>query len=273
MTPRMRSGVRLALVTVSLVLTTFSSAACRSNRSANPPVEGRPSDRSVDGSAAKGSTADSPAADRRETYVLAFLVSGKTPGEKTPEERQAIQAAHMTNIGKLVGEGKMVIAGPFGHPSPDDSMRGIFVFDTESVAKATEWTETDPAVKAGVLGMELSQIRTQTKLRRALEIYRESLAKAGGEPGKDEMRGYAVVLIESKERATESLSGLRDAGKVVFEGELAGSARGGYFVVLDAEDEEGAKILLEPIAATMGEHSIFPWWATVTLLELKPGGT
>src|SRR5262245_64294151 len=71
-----------------------------------------------------------------ESYVMTFLVSGKNVGEKTPEMRQAIQAAHLENIGKLADEGKLVIAGPFGHPSPDDSMRGIFVFDTGDLAKA-----------------------------------------------------------------------------------------------------------------------------------------
>lgn len=208
------------------------------------------------------------AAPERESYVMAFLVSGPKVKEKTPEERQTVQAAHMANIGKLVEESKMVIAGPFGRPSPDESMRGIFVFDTGDVAQAREWTETDPAVQAGVLGMELSRIRTEARLRRALEIYRESLAKAGGTPGKDEMRGYAVVLAKSGERAREALGGLRDTGKIVFEGDLDDSPRGAYLAVLEASGEEETKSLLDPIAAGMGEHTVFPWWATVTLLEL-----
>lgn len=208
------------------------------------------------------------AAPKRESYVMAFLVSGPTAKEKSPEERQTVQAAHMANIGKLVDEGKMVIAGPFGQPSPDASMRGIFVFDTEDVAQAKEWTETDPAVQAGVLGMELSRLRTETRLRRALEIYKETLAANGGVPGKDEMRGYTVVLVKSGERAREAMGGLRNAGRIVFEGDLDGSPRGAYLAVLDASGGDEGKNLLEPIAGGLGEHTVFPWWATVTLLEL-----
>lgn len=243
MTHPMRRALVFALLTISTTLT-LSTAGCRSVASE----------------------------DRRESYVMAFLVSGKAGGERTPEERQTIQAAHMANIGKLADEGKLVIAGPFGHPSPDDSMRGIFVFDTGDVAKAREWTETDPAVKAGVFGMEMARIRTETRLRRAIEIYRESLAKNRGDAGKVGMRGYAVVLVKSGERAREALGGLREAGKIVFEGELEGSARGGYVVVVDAKDEEETNGLLEPIAAGIGEHVVFPWWASVTLLELRHSG-
>ncbi|MFN0008614.1 MAG: YciI family protein [Planctomycetota bacterium] len=243
MTHPLRSAPRFALLAMSTALM-LMNAGCRSNE----------------------------AAPQRESYVVAFLVSGPKVKEKTPEERQTVQAAHMANIGKLVDENKMVIAGPFGRPSPDESMRGIFIFDTGDVARAREWTETDPAVQAGVLGMELSRIRTEARLRRALELYRESLAKAGGMPGNDEMRGYAVVLAKSGERARQAMGGLRDAGKVVFEGDLDDSPRGAYLAVLEASEADEAKTMLEPIAAGLGEHTVFPWWATVTLLELKPQG-
>jgi len=243
MTQRTRRSPLFAPLTISTTLA-LSIAGCR----ANPP------------------------APVRESYVMAFLVSGNSASEMTPEMRQAIQAAHMENIGKLADEGKLVIAGPFGHPSPDDSMRGIFVFDTGDVVKAREWTATDPAVKAGVLGMEMAVIRTETKLERAIELYREQLAKNGGDARKDEMRGYAVVLAKSGESASGALGGLRKAGRIVFEGELEGSTRGGYVAVIDAKDKDEAKALLEPIAAGMGEHSVFPWWASATLIGLNPSG-
>jgi len=212
-----------------------------------------------------------PPADERESYVMAFLVTGKSSAEKSPEERKTVQAAHMANIGKLADEKKLVIAGPFGHPSPDDSMRGIFVFDTAEVAQAREWTETDPAVQAGVFGMELSRLKTVAPLRKALDNYQKALEAAGGAPEKVGMRGYAVVLAESGEKARAALDGLRTGGKIVFEGGLEGSERGKYVAVIDVADEKEARTLIDPIGGEMGYHTVFPWYATVTLLELKKG--
>ena len=223
-------------------LLTLTLAGCRSNEAASEPDH--------------------------DAYVMAFLVSGPSAAGMTPEERTTVQAAHMGNIGRLVDEGKMVIAGPFGHPSPDDSMRGIFVFDTGDLAEAREWTATDPAVQAGVLGMELSRLETATELREALPIYRRVLAEKGGAPEKVGMRGYAVVLARRPGPARAALGGLRTEGKIVFEGGLEGSQRGSYLAVLAAEDEKEAQALLEPVAAELGEHTVFPWWATTTLLEL-----
>lgn len=46
----------------------------------------------------------------------------------------------------------MIVAGPF---LDGQSIRGIFIFNVESVEKARKIAETDPAVKAGVLTLEL----------------------------------------------------------------------------------------------------------------------
>lgn len=83
---------------------------------------------------------------------LAFL----TRGEKwTPEKTaatEAIQKAHLANIGKLAEMKKLVAAGPFGD---NGRLRGIFVFRVASLEEAKALTATDPAVQAGRLAMEI----------------------------------------------------------------------------------------------------------------------
>jgi uncharacterized protein len=86
-----------------------------------------------------------------KTYVMAFLKAG--PNRNRPrEEAQKLQAAHRANINRLAAEGKLVLAGPF---ADDGVLRGIYIFDVKTVAEAEALTNTDPAIQAGQLVMEL----------------------------------------------------------------------------------------------------------------------
>ncbi len=84
-------------------------------------------------------------------YVMAFLHAGPNR-DGTPEERAALQKAHLENIRRLAGEGKLALAGPF---LDQEAVRGIYIFATADVEEARAWTETDPAIQAGSLRMEL----------------------------------------------------------------------------------------------------------------------
>lgn len=84
-------------------------------------------------------------------YVMAFLKRG--PNRDRPKEAaDKLQRAHLDNIGKLAEAGKLVLAGPFLN---DGEIRGIYVFDVKTVDEARALTETDPAIQAGSLEMEL----------------------------------------------------------------------------------------------------------------------
>ncbi len=85
------------------------------------------------------------------SYVMAFLKAGPNRSQ-SPEEAAEIQRAHLNNINRLAEEGKLVLAGPF---MDTGEVRGIYVFAVESVDEARKLTETDPAIQAGRLVMEL----------------------------------------------------------------------------------------------------------------------
>lgn len=87
-------------------------------------------------------------------YVIAFLLRGDRVDEYTPEQRQEIQGAHMQNINKMAELGKLVVAGPF---FGNDDLRGLYIFDVESLDEAKALTETDPAIQKGVLKMDLKE--------------------------------------------------------------------------------------------------------------------
>lgn len=84
-------------------------------------------------------------------YVMAFLKSGSI-NLKDETEAQELQIEHMNNIQRMAEEGKLIIAGPFTDKS---ELRGIYIFNVKTVEEAEELTSTDPAIKTGVLVMEL----------------------------------------------------------------------------------------------------------------------
>lgn len=84
-------------------------------------------------------------------YVMAFLKSGPNRSQDSVTAAN-LQKAHLENIIRMAEEGKLVLAGPF---LDDGDVRGIYVFDVKTVEEARALTETDPAVKAGRLVMDL----------------------------------------------------------------------------------------------------------------------
>lgn len=80
-------------------------------------------------------------------YVMVILTTGKAE-VKEKAVRDSLFAGHMSNIGRLAKEGKMLVAGPLG--KNDLSYRGIFVFNTSSIEDTKAMVATDPAVKAGI---------------------------------------------------------------------------------------------------------------------------
>jgi len=85
-------------------------------------------------------------------YVLVILKTGEN-NTATSEETNAAFRGHMENINRLVEEGKLIVAGPLG--KNDKTYRGIFILDVPTVEEAGELVQTDPAVKAKLLDVEL----------------------------------------------------------------------------------------------------------------------
>lgn len=100
-------------------------------------------------------------------YVMAFLKAG--PNRSTDStEAVELQRAHLSNINRMAEEGDLVLAGPF---MDNGEIRGIYVFDVRTVEEARELTETDPAIQAGALEMELHPWYGSAALMQVNEIH------------------------------------------------------------------------------------------------------
>jgi len=84
-------------------------------------------------------------------YVMAFLKRGPNRSQDSLTAAN-LQKAHLENITKMAEEGTLVLAGPF---MDEGEIRGIYIFNVATIEEAKQLTESDPAIKAGRLVMEL----------------------------------------------------------------------------------------------------------------------
>lgn len=101
-------------------------------------------------------------------YVMAFLKSGPNRDQDSAEVIR-LQRAHMDNIKRLAEERKLVVAGPF---LDDTEVRGIYIFDVGSIEEAEALTQSDPAIQAGRLVMELHPWYGSAALIQTADIHR-----------------------------------------------------------------------------------------------------
>ena len=102
-------------------------------------------------------------------YVMAFLKRGPNrPSD--PEKSNELQRAHLDNIGRMAEAGKLVVAGPF---LDNNDLRGIYIFNVDSIEEAEELTKTDPAIIYGSLVMELKEWYGSAALMAVNDIHNE----------------------------------------------------------------------------------------------------
>ena len=86
-------------------------------------------------------------------YILVILKTGQNQSAD-PALISSSFKGHMANINRLVDEGKLIIAGPIG--KNDNSYRGIFILNNiATIEDALEILQTDPAIKNGLLDVEI----------------------------------------------------------------------------------------------------------------------
>ena len=107
-------------------------------------------------------------------YVIAFLKKGPNRDLDSAKANE-LQMSHMKNIQRMADEGKLVLAGPF---LEGGVLRGIYIFNVESIEEAQKLTNSDPAIQAGILVMELKEWYGTAALMTVNDIH-ETISKRG----------------------------------------------------------------------------------------------
>ncbi|MEA1887466.1 MAG: YciI family protein [Bacteroidota bacterium] len=100
-------------------------------------------------------------------YIMAFLIRGDSSSVDSAEAAR-LQRAHLDNITRMAEKGQLLLAGPF---LDSTDIRGIYIFNVSTIEEAEELTSSDPAIKAGVLKMELHPWYGSATLQKINEIH------------------------------------------------------------------------------------------------------
>ncbi|MCE1198624.1 MAG: hypothetical protein LWW85_06610 [Marinilabiliales bacterium] len=102
-----------------------------------------------------------------KAYVLVILRTGSnTRTDKA--YRDSCFAGHMQNIRNLVAAGKMVVAGPL--EKNDHNYRGIFIFQSSTLAQVDSMLQTDPTIPEKIFVPELYEWYGSAALPAYLEV-------------------------------------------------------------------------------------------------------
>lgn len=88
----------------------------------------------------------------KQPYFWIFLTSGKSTASVDRVEIEKMQAAHLSNFGRLHSEGKLFMAGPLS--DPDKKLRGIVIVTAKNAESVPKLFESDPYVTQGYLQVD-----------------------------------------------------------------------------------------------------------------------
>jgi uncharacterized protein YciI len=197
-------------------------------------------------------------------YFFVLLNRPANAPQLSKEAGEKLQEEHMANIRKMAAEHKLVIAGPF---LDDTALRGIFVLQAESAAKAQAWADSDPAVRAGRLAAEVHG---------PWDIDPSAIHSPAESPG---MEQYTLVLLKRGEKWNPNAPEFMDVVKrhhalvkqMIDQGSLAIA---GPFLLSDQSELLGVSIFrvgAEQTAVLMKDDPIVK--AGLLKPEMHPWGT
>ncbi|PCE64719.1 YciI family protein [Sediminicola luteus] len=152
----------------SIFLVLIIAFSCKQKEAPTPKEVPAPTP-IVDKSAYNAEKAKAFGADEygMKKYIFAFLKKGPNRDQDSITKAE-LQRAHLKNINRLAAEGKLVLAGPF---FGEENLLGLYIFNVPDLATAEALANSDPAIKAGSLTLELKEWYGSAALMEVNEIH------------------------------------------------------------------------------------------------------
>lgn len=202
----------------------------------------------------------------QHVYRLVYLKTGPKSGQLPEAENKTAFEGHFSNMEKLSGERKLLVAGPFGKERHDEGLRGIFIFATGDAAEAKAWADTDPPTQLGIFVHDHHRVATDYDFKAALERHYalgDRAAKEGRELKFEEtMRHYVWLIADDRAKAREALAPLVAKGEVFLVADYDDKQT---LALLDADTAANARSKFAGALDKVGKHSLDEWFGSSQL--------
>jgi uncharacterized protein len=98
--------------------------------------------------------------DHFDEYLLVLLWSARNRVELAEAEADRLQRQHLGHLEAMCGAGHLLVAGPL-FDQRNHRLRGICIYRPDHTTKTRQLANSDPAVKAGQLEIEIMGWRTR----------------------------------------------------------------------------------------------------------------
>jgi uncharacterized protein YciI len=205
-----------------------------------------------------------------ERYALGLLFRGPAWTPTRTPATDSIQAGHMANIGVMWEARRLVAAGPC---SGDPSLRGIFVWQVDSLAEIPAMLAGDPAIASGRLRADVHRWHAEPGIGVEYRAKHER-----GE--RDSMVSFSLVLLrrgpsytsngtpEEKRLVSEHAkhaAKLRADGLLVLGGTTAGTSDLDGMLVFNADTAQARRLVDADPAVKSGRFTaqVWKWWCAL----------
>ncbi|MFK7759756.1 MAG: YciI family protein [Phycisphaerales bacterium] len=205
-----------------------------------------------------------------ETYSFVYILTGPATDIEPAIQQEAFQG-HFSNMTRMAEEGDLLIAGPYWQPQTWDDMRGMWIFNTRDLDKASTLAATDPPGKLGIFVFDILHFKTDDPIDQLPRLEKEDEERRLSDPNiPDEWAGRGYFWATAK--ATEIDEPDRVEG-IALLGTLIGHADSRiesdhWLVLLDATTNEDAAKILTSAGCDPEQWSMDEWYGSAMPAKL-----
>lgn len=198
-----------------------------------------------------------------DSYTLALLRVDDVLHVASREELTTLSKGHASFMQEMGADGDLLARGPIVPPRVEEDLRSLFLVDSQDPSLVEDRLCADPAVEAGLFGVEAMSFVTQADLQDLAGLERAVRMERGAQA----LRPYVLVSAPSAPEMTATLDQM-DEVVILYGHCTSGSLEGSTLAILDCSTIDEARQAMGAIGPDAESFDYHAWVASLAIAEL-----